>query len=253
MGRIRTIKPEFWKSEALSALPESVHMLAAALLNYSDDYGYFNANPMLIKAECFPLREPSVSVHDGLTMLSNIGYLHIGSIPDGRRYGRIVNFSVHQKVNRPSGSKISELPIEWDDSVSPHGVFTEHSLAEQGTGNREQGKESDDLSGCPHKEILALYHDTLPNLRTVRAWTPARQEMLRARWKEDAERQNLDWWKEFFQRVAGSDFLTGKSTGDRPFEADMEWLVRPQNFVKVIEGKYDNKKKADPYATANRV
>jgi hypothetical protein len=33
MGRIRTIKPEFWRNEALSELPEFAHMLVAALLN----------------------------------------------------------------------------------------------------------------------------------------------------------------------------------------------------------------------------
>jgi hypothetical protein len=56
MARIRTIKPEFWRHEDLSALPEATHMLAAQLLNYADDYGYFNANPALIKAEVSPLR-----------------------------------------------------------------------------------------------------------------------------------------------------------------------------------------------------
>ena len=61
MARIRTIKPEFWKHEDLSALPEITHMLAAALLGYADDEGYFNANPALVKSECLPLRESSVS------------------------------------------------------------------------------------------------------------------------------------------------------------------------------------------------
>jgi hypothetical protein len=41
MGRIRTIKPEFWRSEDLCSLPEATHMLAAALLNYADDEGFF--------------------------------------------------------------------------------------------------------------------------------------------------------------------------------------------------------------------
>ena len=69
MARIRTIKPEFWAHEDLSELPEATHMLAAALLNYADDEGYFNANPMLIKAACSPLREPSVSIQESLTLL----------------------------------------------------------------------------------------------------------------------------------------------------------------------------------------
>jgi hypothetical protein len=56
----------------------------------------------------------------------------------------------------------------------------------------------------------------------------------------------LRWWGEFFGYVAKSDFLMGRSQPrDRePFECDLEWLVRPKNFVKVIEGKYENRGRA---------
>jgi hypothetical protein len=141
VGRIRTIKPEFWKHEMLSALPEPTHILAAALLNYADDEGYFNANPGLIKAECSPLREPSVSIHDSLTSLQKIGYIRVGTSQDGRRYGHIVAFDDHQRINRPTPSKIKGLGITWEDSVRTHTQLTEDSLPEgnreQGTGNRE--------------------------------------------------------------------------------------------------------------------
>jgi hypothetical protein len=139
MARIRTIKPEFWKHEILSSLPEATHVLAAALLNYADDEGYFNANPGLIKAECSPLREPSVSIHDSLISLSKIGYLRFGTGPDGRRYGRVVSFDDHQRINRPTPSKIKELDIVWEDSPTTHPQLTEGSHPE-GKG-KEQGKE----------------------------------------------------------------------------------------------------------------
>lgn len=145
MGRIRTIKPEFWGNEALSTLPEATHMLAAALLNYCDDEGYFNANQGLIKAACFPLREPSVSIHGSLTELSNIDYLELGIGDDGRIYGHILKFSEHQRVNRPTASKIATLSITWGHSLSAHGGLSEASLPEgkgregKGTGNGEQG------------------------------------------------------------------------------------------------------------------
>lgn len=160
MARIRTIKPEFWKHEALSALPEATHMLAAALLNYADDEGYFNANIKLVQAECCPLREPSVSIHGSLTRLSKVGYIQLGTGEDGRRYGRVVNFDEHQRVNRPSPSKIKILPIQWDDSVNIHGALTEPSPPEQGTGNREQGTISD--AAHPHPASAGRRRRTYP-------------------------------------------------------------------------------------------
>lgn len=153
MARIRTIKPEFWADEDLSELPVETHMLAAALLNHADDEGYFNANPKLVKAQCCPLRDDSVSVQESLKMLSEIGYLQIGNGADGKRYGRIRNFTKHQKINRPSASKISEQTITWENSVNPHGVGGEDSPPEgnrdQGTGIREQGTGEPDSSDPP--------------------------------------------------------------------------------------------------------
>jgi len=150
MARIRTIKPQFWTHEILSSLPEATHLLAAALLNYADDDGHFNANPGLIKAECSPLREPSVSIHDSLIHLSNAGYIQLGSVLDGRRYGRIPKFAEHQVINRPSPSKIKVLEIKWDDSLNPHGILHEPSHPERKgkEGNKEGSKEGKGEGGA---------------------------------------------------------------------------------------------------------
>jgi hypothetical protein len=80
---------------------------------------------------------------------------------------------------------------------------------------------------CPHQEIIALHHEILPVCPQVRVWTEARAEQLRARWREDPERQNLGYWWRFFGYVAGSKFLTGREPGHngRPFLADLEWLI----------------------------
>jgi Sec-independent protein translocase protein TatA len=101
-----------------------------------------------------------------------------------------------------------------------------------------------DLVQCPHEDIIALYHEALPELRRVSKWTPQRQKTLRARWREDKTHQSLDWWRSLFGYVRQSDFLMGRipgRNGQSPFEADLEWIVRPQNLVKIIEGAYENR------------
>lgn len=163
MARIRTIKPEFWKHEDLSALPESTHMLAAALLNYADDEGYFNANPALVKAECFPLRESSVSAHDSLKMLSEVGYIELGEGHDGKRYGRIVKFDEHQRVNRPTPSKIKALTISWENSLNPHGAINDDSPPE-GKGKERKGKEE---AFCTAPSATAPAEPDEPPLLTI--------------------------------------------------------------------------------------
>lgn len=152
MARIRTLKPEFWTHEELSALPEPTHILAGALLNYADDFGYFNANPGLVKASCSPLREPSVSIPESLRSLHALGYIRLGTASDGKRYGQVVHFDMHQRVSHPSPSKISALSITWDSSgISPESLRNppETFRPEQGTGNREQGDQSSLRSDSP--------------------------------------------------------------------------------------------------------
>jgi hypothetical protein len=140
MGRIRSIKPEFTQDEELSSLPAETHLLAAGLLCYSDDDGYFNANHGLVKAAIFPLRESSLSIHDILTQLANIGFIRLGTAADGKHYGHVVKFTEHQRVNRPTPSKIKGLPIQWENSVSTHGGLSEDSLPER-KGKERKGKE----------------------------------------------------------------------------------------------------------------
>lgn len=257
MARIRTIKPEFWKHEDLSELPPEAHMLAAALLNYADDEGYFKANPKLIKAECCPLREDSMSIHECLEALSNIGYIRLGEGSDGKRYGLIVTFAQHQTISRPRRSKIAELSITWDGSGNDHGALNDDSGPE---GNREQGtgkgKDSDESSSetpsvpdCPHQKIIELYEEILPTLPQVRRdmWPGGESaRALQARWREDANRQTLDWWRRFFERIGERcPFLLGHGepnpkTG-KVWCADLHWIVKRGNFTKILEGRYVEK------------
>lgn len=246
MARIRTVKPEFWKHEDLSELPAETHMLAAALLNYADDEGYFKAHPKLVQAECCPLREDSTSVRRSLELLSGIGYIRLFVGTDGKEYGHIVKFLEHQRVDRAKPSVIKDL-----ESIGEESSNDRRSVAAgmEGNGREEEGKGEGAAAppACPHQEIIELYHETLPALPRVKAWTDERQALLRSRWREDPKRQDLDWWRKFFGYVSQSDFLMGraKGRGDAPpFMADLEWLIRPKNFVKVIEGKYENREAA---------
>lgn len=93
---------------------------------------------------------------------------------------------------------------------------------------------------CPHQEIIDLYHSILPMCPLVREWTPARAAQLRARWNEDEKRQNMDYWRRFFEYVAECDFLVGKA-GSKPFYADLEWMTKIANFTKIREEKYANR------------
>lgn len=96
------------------------------------------------------------------------------------------------------------------------------------------------IDDCPHQEIVNVYHEILPELPRVKILTDKRKQLLKTRWREDEKRQDLEFWRRFFNYIRTSDFLMGKANG---FQASFEWLITSQNFVKVIEGNYDNRSK----------
>lgn len=92
----------------------------------------------------------------------------------------------------------------------------------------------------PFTEIVNIYHRCCPQLPRVETLTETRRRFLRARWHE---MPGLDRWETFFGIVSDSPFLLGKSAprnGSRPFRASFDWLIRPTNFVKVVEHHYDD-------------
>lgn len=131
-------------------------------------------------------------------------------------------------------------PETADDRPSPPETAPTN-YKQQGSLPNGKGATASAVPPCPHQQIVDLYHEHLPDCRPVRVWNDRRRGYLRARWREEPERQNLDWWRKFFQYCGRSDFLTGKTNGssDRPpFVADLEWILRPGNFAKIVEGKY---------------
>jgi len=120
--------------------------------------------------------------------------------------------------------------------------------AEKTAPNPEAAVVEQVLLDCPAQKLVDLYHRKLPSAPQCLVLTQTRRGYLKARWREYAvikgwqtEADGMEFFGEFFDFVARSKFLTGRANGRdgrAPFVADMEWLFRPGNFAKVIEGKY---------------
>src|SRR6185369_6481996 len=104
MPRIRSIKPDFWKSEAIAMHPHRTRLTFIGLWTYVDDNGVGLDNEKLITAELFALeddpREALENVREDLARLAEAGRI-VRYIVDGRRYIAITNWDEHQKVDRP--------------------------------------------------------------------------------------------------------------------------------------------------------
>jgi len=116
-------------------------------------------------------------------------------------------------------------------------------------------KPASDVPPCPSKELIELYAKHLPELPQPIKWDGTRAKHMRDRWRwvltakrADESRyastveEGMAQFDKFFRIVAMSDFLTGRDGAWA--NCDLAWLMKEDNFTKVIEGKYRNKEKA---------
>jgi hypothetical protein len=106
---------------------------------------------------------------------------------------------------------------------------------------------------CPTQDIVNAYAEVLPMLPQVAVLNDSRRRAIAARWREvtGTDRMNVEqgreWFRWFFDRVRGSPFLTGNGAPDRNgrvWRADLDWLMAPTHFARVIEGRYHGGKQA---------
>lgn len=172
MARIRTIKPDFFTSDTVSALPLRARLTWIGLWTHCDDYGRCRDNVKLIKAAVWPQDDVSIKdIEADLNTLADRRVILRYEV-DGKNYLAVTSWDEHQRVHHPSQSKIpaplngSTPPAGPPDDVSlntpadgrppdvlgsppetvgnspdargsPPGTFPQ----EQGTGNREGNRE----------------------------------------------------------------------------------------------------------------
>jgi len=90
----------------------------------------------------------------------------------------------------------------------------------------------------PYQAIVDKYNQRLPELPQAVMLTPERKKSIQARWNAHPAHQDLGFWDELFEEVRRSDFLMGRTHNERNWRPNLDWLLNPRNFVKVVEGSY---------------
>jgi hypothetical protein len=103
--RIRSIKPEFYRSDDINRLPREVRLLFIGLWSYVDDNGVGVDDHRQIAADLFPLDDDPTEVRnyvrDGLATLSR-GFLITRYQVSGKRYLFVTTWDKHQRIDKPA-------------------------------------------------------------------------------------------------------------------------------------------------------
>ena len=150
--RIRTIKPEFWRSDDVSALDVFDRLLFIGLWSYVDDNGVGRDDAVAIAADLFAddlSRKPQETlthIAGGLQAIEGRGCIVRWTVedPDDRYYGKsllkIVHWERHQSIKRPSqGHKYPNPPAN----------VVRHSPTLQETPGHGTGEQGNRGTGTP--------------------------------------------------------------------------------------------------------
>ena len=168
--RIRSIKPEFWESESLGRVSREARLLFIGLFSCCDDVGRARASSRLLASRLFPYDEDAFKRLPGwISELEKQGCIRLYQV-DGEAYLDIPKWQNHQKIDKPSASKLPSFDDVREDSRG----FEKNSL---GTGNREeeQGMEGKDRivsrELSPELEAFRLRVGALINRRPTTKWS----------------------------------------------------------------------------------
>lgn len=165
MARIRTIKPDFFTSLTIADLTPEQRLTFIGLWTHVDDEGRCVDDPRLIKAAIWPLDDRTAAdIEIDLKALTESSLI-TRYILNRKRYLAVTNWFEHQRINRPTESKLPapeegekpdpEPPTCNDsDSSTPHGGLTEDSRQER--KGKEGNREGKGRGSVPVQEAVEL-------------------------------------------------------------------------------------------------
>lgn len=268
VARIRSIHPGLTTDEAYMTMTMACKAAWPLMWTECDDRGIFEWKPIVLKARIFPADD--VNFVEILAEMERLGCVRRYEI-DGKSFGAVKNFCQYQRPKHPSyrypttGVDLDFIAFKEVDLVNPPPALpppsqraTENPPQMEDGEKDEEDKRDTDVSlpaAIAPFVVIKIERD-----RIKRAEIRARQELLGTDWNIFAaeyglqqigviepgskrDRSTLAFVKSerdmaaVFTKIRASPFLLGQLGGT--FRVNLDWIMKPDNFNKIIEGNYD--------------
>lgn len=151
-------------------------------------------------------------------------------------------------IERPDTENPStdEPCTEKPRSEKPRTENPSHNNNSFNNNNLKNNSNKNNKSAKPTpKEVVELYHAMCPSFSRIVKVTDGRATAIKARLDD----YSIEQIQQAFRMAESSDFLKGKN--DRQWKATFDWIFRPGNMAKILEGNYTNRANADTKAQRN--
>lgn len=232
------IDPEFWSDEEIGMKwSHGARLFYIGLWNFADDEGRFKAHNQLLKSQIFPY-DHKIDIEKLKTEISRKIQWYV---VDGLQYGLIRNFLKHQKIDRPTPSRLPTPPELIEDSSNIHRGLDERSRPIE-ENIKEVNRKEVNIYVAFEKATLDCWNqicESYPVLSKIKELSDNRKQKLKKRFEKESFRD----FNKILDCIKESPFLLGEN--DRQWKVTFDWLIENDtNYLKVLEGRYFKKQDA---------
>ncbi len=156
MARIRTIKPEFPQSESMGKVSRDARLLFVQMWTLSDDSGRLRGNSRMLASLLFPYDDDAPGlINTWMGELEREKCIVRYTGPDGSSYVAICHWNNHQKIDKPSVSKLPDpkactsressraFANDLEPSIPSRARADQGPRTKEGTKDQGEGEEAD--------------------------------------------------------------------------------------------------------------
>jgi hypothetical protein len=243
--RARNIKPGFFENEELAELSFECRLLYIGLWCYADREGRFEWRPKRIKALIFPY-DLKINIEKMLNVMTCKGHVMTYNC-NGKKYGFIPTFKNHNNPHPHEAKSKCPDPKEFIKQIDNNNVIKCNDMSMECNADiRNEDIMNPDIRNEDIKENHIDY-DSIKNqwnsiatdpVKKINDITNKRKKKIKIRFKEHTDFNNI--FSQCIGKIKDNDFFYGKN--NKKWIISFDWLIYDDtNYIKVWEGKYDNK------------
>ncbi|WP_415395173.1 hypothetical protein ACMTN4_07330 [Rhodococcus globerulus] len=203
--RIRSTKPEFWRSSTVASVDWNARFVLKGLESYVDDNGVGKDDLALIVGDVFPRdmvanpRDTLARVAEAISILSEVGLLHRYKV-EGKPLLYISNWDTIQRIDKPGQGRLPrpDGTMNYKESIIRESVASPRENVAPVTG--EQGNR-----GTGEQRIKT---SSEPAASDIRNSYPAEFDKFWSAYpKKDQKRDALKAWQSAIKRADNDELI----------------------------------------------
>ena len=252
MARIRTIKPEFPQSESMGRVSREARLCFILLWTIADDSGRLRGNSRMLASLLYPYDIDAGKKIDGWLDELELERCILRYQSDSKdHYIAILNWQSHQKIDKPSKSKIPEPDSRAFANIREDSREVDEDSRSVVGGSKDQGEDQGSLICTEPQGDSMQLADHGFTLSDGSLWRPAVSKVRE--WQATFPVMDLDAQL----RLAGQwlkDNPVKRKTQRGMHRFLFAWLERAQNSNKALPLFQPNQqpKRPDPYGNCPR-